>query len=237
MAAGNWIKMTHSLRTAPEVVRISSALKADRLSVIGALYVLWSIADNHADEAGNLPDYTAEILDSELGWPGFAEAVCNAGWLRCSDKSVSFPHFERHNGKSAKRRALDASRKGSVRKKSALQTDKKRNRERERERVSPYTPLFEKMWDAYPMKDGKKSALRHFAATVQTDEDVGNIRQALRNYLAHLSRHPDKPAKNGSTWFNNWRDWVEFEEPQQGNSGPTINPRTGKRSTHDYIPG
>ena len=22
--------------------------------------------------------------------------------------------------------------------------------------------------------------------------------------------------KNGSTWFNNWRDWVTYEGPKQG---------------------
>lgn len=73
---------------------------------------------------------------------------------------------------------------------------------------------FEKFWNDYPNKVGKKEAERHFKATVKTEEDLKNIRQALVNY-----KKSDRVRKgyiqNGSTWFNNWQDWITPPEPKK----------------------
>src|SRR3990167_3827830 len=41
---------------------------------------------------------------------------------------------------------------------------------------------FEKIWIQYPNKDGKKDALKHFNASVKTEEDYKNIQIAVANY-------------------------------------------------------
>ena len=46
--AGDWIKMRGDLGTHPKVVRIMSALKADRLRVVGGLHAVWSLFDAHS---------------------------------------------------------------------------------------------------------------------------------------------------------------------------------------------
>jgi hypothetical protein len=73
---------------------------------------------------------------------------------------------------------------------------------------------FEKLWDKYPSKDGRKQAEKHFWASVKTDLDLIAIQKALQNYLVHLSTTDWKRPKNGSTWFNNWSDWVDWQEPE-----------------------
>lgn len=75
---------------------------------------------------------------------------------------------------------------------------------------------FERIWNRYPSKDGKKEAERHFRSTVQTEDDLKDIHVALDNYLEELRRNPTRPPKNGSTWFNNWKDWVNWEAPAYG---------------------
>ncbi len=74
---------------------------------------------------------------------------------------------------------------------------------------------FNEIWEAYPNKDGRKAAERHFHASVKTPKDFEDIKCALKNYLSS-----DKVqrgfVKNGSTWFNNWRDWVNYKPPTQG---------------------
>jgi uncharacterized protein YdaU (DUF1376 family) len=75
---------------------------------------------------------------------------------------------------------------------------------------------FERIWSRYPSKDGKKEAEKHFRATVHTDDDLRDIHQALDRYLAMLQNNPTRPPKNGSTWFNNWQDWTNWEEPING---------------------
>lgn len=69
---------------------------------------------------------------------------------------------------------------------------------------------FEEIWLLYPNKDGKKSAMRHFLASVKTVKDWEDINKALANYL-ESKRVKDGYIKNGSTWFNNWRDWIDFK--------------------------
>lgn len=67
--------------------------------------------------------------------------------------------------------------------------------------------FFDQLWDAYPKKDGKKAAQRHYLATVKTDADMDRINVALGAYLEHVKDTAPKFIKNGSTWFNNWQDW------------------------------
>lgn len=65
------------------------------------------------------------------------------------------------------------------------------------------------IWNKYPNKVGKKNAERHFKATVKSKEDWGNINKALENYKK--SKRVSKGyVQNGSTWFNQWTDWVQM---------------------------
>lgn len=44
--AGDWIKMRADLHTHPKVVRMASALKADRLRIVGGLHSAWCLFDS-----------------------------------------------------------------------------------------------------------------------------------------------------------------------------------------------
>ncbi len=94
------------------------------------------------------------------------------------------------------------------------ETKKKKGNKEKKENVDL---KFEEIWKRYPNKDGKKDALKHFRATVKGNGDWDKINMALDNYLAHLKVKTWKEPKNGSTWFNNWEDWVEVkvEKPKR----------------------
>ncbi|HBC9220799.1 TPA: Pyocin large subunit [Enterobacter cloacae] len=129
--AGDWIKMRADLHTHPKVVRMASALKADRLRIVGGLHSAWCLFDVHSVD-GLLDGYSADTLDELIGFPGFSRAMMAVGWLEENGESLVMPRFEAHNGQSAKRRAQDADRKRNVRKASASEADKKRTREEKR---------------------------------------------------------------------------------------------------------
>jgi hypothetical protein len=83
--------------------------------------------------------------------------------------------------------------------------------------------LFEERWTKYPKKDGRKIAFRHFKATIKSSKDVKRFDKALGNYLKDLkSKGTDRQfVKNGSTWFFNWEDWVDWEHGEEaGSSAP-----------------
>ena len=66
---------------------------------------------------------------------------------------------------------------------------------------------FSEIWLRYPDHSGKKNALRHFLSSVETPDDVIRINKALDNYL-RSSKVKAGFVKNGSTWFNEWEDWI-----------------------------
>ncbi|MGL4641246.1 MAG: hypothetical protein ACRCVX_16160, partial [Shewanella sp.] len=129
--AGDWIKMRADLGTSPKVVRIVSALKADRLRVVGGLHAVWCLFDVHSDD-GKLAGYTPEALDDVIGFAGFSNAMAAVGWLINDGESLAVPRFDEHNSQSAKRRATETERKRNTRNTSASDADKKRSREEKR---------------------------------------------------------------------------------------------------------
>ncbi len=123
--------MRTDLLTSPKVVRMASALNADRFRIVGGLLSVWSLFDAHSAD-GSLEGYSLSSLDDLAAWPGFSAAMVSVGWLLEQGASLDLPRFEAHNGASAKRRAQDADRKREVRNASASDADGKRTREEKR---------------------------------------------------------------------------------------------------------
>ena len=78
---------------------------------------------------------------------------------------------------------------------------------------------FEELWKQYPRRLGRKEAEKHFNASVKSDVDLADIKKALANYIA--SRVGEDPTYNqhGATWFNNWRDWVDYQPTKETTNG------------------
>jgi hypothetical protein len=75
-------------------------------------------------------------------------------------------------------------------------------------RTNNKNTLFEEVWSVYPKRIGKKAAKKFFLSSVKTQGDFENMKRALNNYNASKNVK-DGYLQNGSTWFNNWEDWVE----------------------------
>jgi hypothetical protein len=107
--AGDWIKMRCNLDTDPAVFQMAAALEMDELAVVGRLWKVWAWADQHVADC-NAVSVTTNVLDRITTTPGFAEAMRKVGWLEGREGALSFPHFDRHNGQTAKKRALTKNR-------------------------------------------------------------------------------------------------------------------------------
>lgn len=222
--AGDWIKMRSDLHTHPKVVRIASALKADRLRVVGGLHAVWCLFDVHSED-GILDGYTVDALDDLIGFSGFASALVNVGWLESADDHLVIPRFDEHNGQSAKRRAQETQRKREARSASASDADNLRSREEKRreEKKPKQTPvadaLFADFWEQYPRKVSKAEAEKAFAKLRPDAELLVMILEGLDR-----SKNSDQWAKDGgqfiphaSTWLNK-RRWED--EPEGHNVRP-----------------
>lgn len=117
--AGDWIKWTKGLQDKPEVFRMSIELGLDRFSVAARLMVVWAWADDNvpADAVNAEGDASVAIgaqqkllVDAVSGVPGFADSMSAVAWLLQRNGSLVFPNFSRHNGQTAKQRALSSER-------------------------------------------------------------------------------------------------------------------------------
>lgn len=124
--AGDWIKMQRNLLTCPKVVRIMSALNADRFRTIGGIFSAWCLFDEHTED-GILSGYSAKVFDDFIGFPGLCQAMVEVGWIQVTPQALIAVNFTEHNGKTARRRAQE-----NVRKRSARNAPHKRTREEKR---------------------------------------------------------------------------------------------------------
>lgn len=107
--AGDWIKLRTNLAGDPAVKLMARELRETVYSVVGRLHALWSWADQHTDD-GNLPFTVLSDIDDVVDRRGFSEKLVSVGWMEVSESGtgVLIPNWERHNGKSAKKRCLDS---------------------------------------------------------------------------------------------------------------------------------
>lgn len=209
--AEEWIKMRRGLFYHPKIVRIMSALHADRFRIIGGLHAVWSVFDEFSED-GILDGYSLKSMDDSIGWPGFCAAMASVDWLKEEAQALVVPEFDEHNGASSKRRAQDSKRKRDIRNLSEkcppvmrTKCGPEREREREREYIkqeqkNPPTPQggkvipdgFDEFWKLYPKKEGKVDAMKKFRLLAKHDVDLA---------LANLPKHVQHWKQNTEPQF------------------------------------
>lgn len=103
--AGDWIKLEHTTPDKPEVVQMAARLGIDQDAVVGKLVRIWVWADQNSLD-GNALTVTDAFLDRVTACPGFAGALREVGWLSGRQGLLTIPNFDRHNGQTAKARAV-----------------------------------------------------------------------------------------------------------------------------------
>lgn len=219
---------------------------------------LWCYAGKYFAADGNLFEHSDDELESILRWPGdrglLVDALVKVGFLIKNPDGYSINDWEEHESHfvryKEKSKAMNAARwgdpartpdrtptrtpragQGSTDQGSTEQTEK------------PPKAAFEILWAKYPRREGKKSAERHFNASVKTMKDWLDIQNALANYLdqIRINRTEMKFTKQGSTWFNNWQDnvnykVVESQTPRTFTPQPKPKPKEVEEElTHDDL--
>lgn len=205
--AGDWIKVENTTPDKPEVHVMAEELGIDPDAVLGKLIRLWIWADEQTYN-GNAGTVTLSLLDRVAGITEFGQSMLRAGWIQRSDHGLVFPNFDRHNGQSAKTRALTARRvrahkvtqkqrsgnAASVTPSSLLldpssaQQKKKATQSRTAERsiAAPYSEAFETFWKCYPKigRVGKQRGWRAWKAQVKLGKTEEEMIEAGRKYAA-----------------------------------------------------
>ncbi len=141
--AGDWIKVSEDIHEKPEVLQMAMALETRPEYVVGYCLRWWAWVSRNCPHA-TVTNVRIESIESVLNVPGFLRQLIEVGWLEYGEPdgvpTITIPNFERHLSQGAKRRALDAERQRSNRKKksdktgqvSASHADVSRTREEKR---------------------------------------------------------------------------------------------------------
>ncbi len=109
----SWIKVEVTTHQKIEVLTVADLLSIEPHCALGKLVVLWCWADVNTID-GHANGVTKILIDSVVSHKGFADAMLDSrvGWLREEENGMLFfSNFDRHNGKGAKKRSVDARRK------------------------------------------------------------------------------------------------------------------------------
>ena len=218
-----WLKFDTATPEKPEIMAITMALGFDDPDLtVGKLLKVWRWFDQHSVD-GNARGVTAALLDRVIGVSGMCAAMSNVGWLDIEEGGLSLPNFERHNGKTAKDRALTAQRVAKSRAKTeavdstnatgndqgnaaivtgALPREEKRRedssslRSEELGAPAPRKPrATRKCPDGFDVTD----ALRDWATENASGVDLARETDKFRDYTFKTA-HTD--------WAGAWRNWM-----------------------------
>jgi hypothetical protein len=258
--AGDWLKFEKSTSDKPEVWLIAEALSIDPDAAIGKLLRVWAWFDEQS-EYGNAPSVSKLLLDRRVGVSGFCDAMINCGWMEISGDSIFLPNFSRHNGKTAKNRALTAKRVAEHKKKSsdkgnddsvsvALPREEKRREEiktKDKDLVpakadtSKYSDEFESAWLARVKREGndpKAGAYKCWKANLKR----GVTPEAMTDGMARYKKFCEAKKSVGTEGVqmlqtflgpneNYTQDWTVNQEVQANGK---YNGSYGKGQQADY---
>lgn len=235
--AGDWIKVEHVTADKPEIYRIAAALGVSPEDAFGRCIRIWIWADQQSLDGHAVP-VTFVTLDSIARRDGFAQAMLEVGWLEIDGAgAITFPNFDRHNGKTSKDRALATDRKrrerlgrdnchDDVANTSRSERDDIVTREeKRREEDSPLIPpegddgfdgWFEKWWARYPRyRRGPKEPAKKKIHTILTKRRATRaaLDAGLDRYL--VAGYGDSTSACGALVFLNQERWTieDFAPP------------------------
>lgn len=208
--AGEWLKFECSLPEKPETLAITVAMGWDDPDLtVGKLMRLFRWFDQQTID-GNAPSVSAALLDRIIGVTGFVQAVADVGWIVIEEGSIHLANFDRHNGATAKSRALGAKRtaksksnaSGNGQGNGASVTEASPREEKRREEVTT----------SLRSVDGATRATRKCPATFEVtfelqdwaSREVPGVdwRRETDKFRDHTFKTPH------SDWPGAWRNWM-----------------------------
>ena len=226
--SGDWIKMRNNLWDDPRVSRLCELTQQTEATVIGGLYWLWACADEHSED-GFMSGSSLSTVDRKSGIENFGKSLVEINWLAEESGGIRIIRFDEHNGVSAKRRSMEARRKGATRKVGAINADNSHNPSashadkvrtrcgtREEKNIKYKPPIapngagFDLFWAEYPKKKNKGTAIKAWKKLKPDKKKLDDIMSGLdRSKTSHdWTKENGQYIPHPATWLNamGWQD-------------------------------
>ena len=108
--AGDWFKVEHATLRKPEILEAAEYLNLGRRETLGIFLEYFAWLDQNLREScnGTVSHITRKSLEDSLGCAGFTAMLEAIGWAKFDDAAhtLTVKNWARHNGSTAKSRAL-----------------------------------------------------------------------------------------------------------------------------------
>jgi hypothetical protein len=231
--AGEWIKVEKSTPDKPEVLRIARELSIDRDAVFGKLMLVWMWFDANSVD-GVVDGAVDEDVDALVRHPGFAISMRSVKWLETTSEQIGkeglrLPNFDRHNGETAKKRALKSEYQARWRSKlveqetsTTLLPREEKRREDIKETVAPKNGAHHKavdnspVFESLPLIDGSQFQVRQSLldqlSPLYPAVDVQATVREMKGWLL-LNPHRRKTPRGVKSFIGKW---LQGEQEKHG---------------------
>ena len=141
-----WIKVETCTPGKAEIIRLARLLSMKHDEALGAVVRFWVWADSNTVD-GVVDGVSPTDVDAVLSCPGLCRGLESVGWLVIDGvkERITIPKFERHNGESAKKRALSNERQarwraGLVDAEAPTREEKRREEKKKKNNTVRHTP-------------------------------------------------------------------------------------------------
>jgi hypothetical protein len=234
--AGDWIKFELTTLDKPEVCQIADLADIDPDAVVGKLMRVWGWFDQQTQD-GNAPSVSKKLLDRMVGVTGFCEHMKSVMWMVEADGVISLPHFDRHNGKTAKNRLLTAKRVANHKSANAKgnapivsdalpkeDVEKNKNPLSAQDAVDPRMPT-EMSLDWFPDQTLLKTYAFHRGLALDLFTEAVRI-----SFTAHYE--PQRQVNTQAEWVGMLVKWVANDKARSAASNVRQFP--GKQPSQDF---
>lgn len=210
-----WIKWTSGLASKREVVAMAEILSISRREVAATCMEFWEWADTNTCD-GKISGVPTTFVDELVRTKGFAKAMEKVGWMRPETDGFRIPHFDRHNGNSAKKRALAQRRMSKMRYANVTPRASPDEMRGEEMRKDAGVPAHRA---PAPIKKNSRLWVEGFIAGVIGNFDLpDNIAEAQRRAFARVGWDLSKRADRETLAIEFWKLASEL----RGTSGSPI---------------
>lgn len=237
----SWLKFEASLPEKPETLAITAAMGWDDPDLtVGKLMRLFRWFDQQTID-GNARGVTPALLDRLIGVSGFAQAVADVGWLVVSETGLTLHNFDRHNGETAKSRALTAKRVSKHRSNAPANA--------EANAPSVTSPLAreeksreDKKEEKTPRKRGARTVPEEFTVTEEM-RDWAALNAPAADVQRETEKFCDWEFKDSKTdWPKAWRNWLRRASDDaiskaSSNTGETLREKRARERVEEMTGG
>jgi hypothetical protein len=191
--AGDWLKIEHATVDKPEVLEMADLLGTSSDDVFGKLFRVWIWFDQQSrngDAGGVTGNALMRFIDRLVASQGFASCMKKVGWL--TDSGI--PNFDRHNGESAKNRALTRKRMKRLRDGASVTIASPEKRREEKTPIVPSSPKFDDFWKLYP---GPRKVGRSKCLTLWTANGFEAVGDQVLLHVAAMAASPQWKEQEG----------------------------------------